>query len=145
VMSTLNRSGCEAMIDVGVHAATDITGFGLLGHLRNIVAASRCTAVVAFDRVPIIAAASEYVAGGIAPGGTHANLRFLADWVDFGALGKPQQLLLCDAQTSGGLLIAVEEKKAERLVRALSERGTLCAAVIGHVEEGPARIRVTAS
>ena len=143
IMGTLNRAACEAMVEVGVHAATDITGFGLLGHLRNIAAASQCTAVIAFDRVPVIPAAALYVKEDIAPGGTHANWRFLSEWVDYGTLGKAEQLLLCDAQTSGGLLIAVAEEKAKALVRALEERGCLCAATIGHIEEGPARIRVT--
>jgi selenide,water dikinase len=143
LMTTLNKSACDAMLEVGVHAATDITGFGLLGHLRNMVASSACTAVVARSRVPVVEAAATYVSEGIAPGGTHANARFLAEWVDFGDVSKEDQLLLCDAQTSGGLLIAVEERKSEQLVRALRDRGTPCAAVLGHFEEGPPRIRVT--
>ena|SRR5687768_5527472 len=143
-MTTLNRAACEAMVEIGVHAATDVTGFGLLGHLRNIVAASKCTAVVRKGRVPMIEAAKRYVAEGIAPGGTHANVRFLAEWVDFGGASKEEELLLCDAQTSGGLLIAVSEEKSERLVRALQDRGTSCAAIVGHFEEGPARIAVRA-
>jgi selenide,water dikinase len=145
VMTTLNRAGCDAMVEVGVHAATDVTGFGLLGHLRNIVAASKCAARIRFQDVPILDAAVHYVKEGIAPGGTHANWRFLSDWVEFGNLAKPEQLLLCDAQTSGGLLIAVAEKKAEALVSALRNRGALCTAAIGHLEEGPARIHATAS
>jgi selenide, water dikinase len=145
VMTMLNRAGCEAMVEVGVHAATDVTGFGLLGHLRNIVAASGCTARIRFESVPVLDAAVQYVKDGIAPGGTHANWRFLTEWVDFGTLDKPHQLLLCDAQTSGGLLIAVAEEKAEALVGALQKRGTLCAAAIGRFEDGPARIHVTPS
>src|SRR5262245_20828356 len=82
-MSTLNRAAAEAMTTVGVgaagvHAATDITGFGLLGHLRNIVRASGCGAVIERARVPVLAAAQVYVQRGIAPGGSHANRRFLA-------------------------------------------------------------------
>ena len=64
---------------------TDITGFGLLGHLRNVVAASKVGARIDMDRVPVLAAAVEYVKAGIAPGGTHANRRFLADWVTYHA------------------------------------------------------------
>lgn len=143
IMATLNRGACEAMIDVGVHAATDVTGFGLLGHLRNMVAASNCTAVVATRAVPFIDAAVRYVRDGIAPGGTHANVRFLGDWVDFGDASKEERLLLCDAQTSGGMLIAVAEDRCNALVRALHDRRTICAEVIGRFEEGPARIRVT--
>ncbi len=145
VMTTLNRAGCEAMVEVGVSAATDVTGFGLLGHLRNIVAASQCTARIRFGAVPVISAALDYVREGIAPGGTHANWLFLKPWVDFGDLDKPEQLLLCDAQTSGGLLIAVPEEKAEALASALRSRGALCAGAIGHLEEGPARILVSSA
>src|SRR5207245_601383 len=64
IMTTLNRAACEAMVEVGVHAATDVTGFGLLGHLRNMVAASKCTAVVGFERVPVLSAAVDYVKEG---------------------------------------------------------------------------------
>ena len=143
LMTTLNRAACEAMLSVGVHAATDVTGFGLLGHLRNVVAASGCAAVVERSRVPVIEAAARYVREGIAPGGTHANLRFLAEWVDFGGATKEEQLLLCDAQTSGGMLIAVAADRRDALLRALEDRGVPCAAVIGRLEAGAARIRVS--
>ena len=144
IMSTLNRGACEAMLEGGVHAATDVTGFGLCGHLRNMVAASGCTAVISTRDVPFLDAAVRYVRAGIAPGGTHANARFLADWVDFGDASKEERLLLCDAQTSGGMLVAVAEDRCDALLRALRARKTPCAAVIGHFEEGPPRIRVTA-
>jgi selenide,water dikinase len=137
LMSTLNRAAAEAMLAVDVHAATDITGFGLLGHLRNVAKASGCTAVVEFDRVPLVEHAWSYVKAGIAPGGTHANWRFLNDWVSYAArLDKAAQLLLCDAQTSGGLLVAVPERDAPRLVAELEARRTPVAAVIGRFEEG---------
>jgi selenide, water dikinase len=146
VMTTLNRSGAEAMAAIGARAATDVTGFGLLGHLRNVTAASRCSAVVELGRVPVVAHAREYVEAGIAPGGTHANWRFLNEWVRYDAsIGKPDQLLLCDAQTSGGLLIAAPKNDAARLVAELEKRGALAAAIIGSFEEGdPGRIRVVA-
>ena len=143
LMTTLNRGACGAMLAVGVHAATDVTGFGLLGHLRNVVAASGCAAVVERARVPVLDAAARYVREGIAPGGTQANLRFLTEWVDFGGVSREEQLLLCDAQTSGGMLIAVAGDRCHALVRALEEHGAPCAAVIGRLEAGPARIRVT--
>jgi selenide,water dikinase len=143
LMSTLNRGACDAMTRVGVHAATDVTGFGLLGHLRNVVAASGCRAVIDAGEVPVLAAARAYVNEGVAPGGTHANWRFLADWVDWDAgIAKEDQLLLCDAQTSGGLLIAVEEAKASALVRELEREKTPCAAIVGRLEAGAPRIRV---
>ena len=138
IMTALNRDACEAMLEVGVHACTDITGFGLLGHLRNVVVASQVGARVRFDSVPMLEAARVYVAEGIAPGGTHANWRFLNDCVTY-ALGltKEEQLLLADAQTSGGLLIAVPAERADALLRALEKRGTPAAAVVGEITDGP--------
>jgi selenide,water dikinase len=144
LMATLNRAAAEAMATVPVHACTDVTGFGLLGHLRNVARASGLSATVRLDRVPVLDAAWEYVREGIAPGGTHANWRFLADWVDYDAdIDKPSQLVVCDAQTSGGLLIAVAPAHVEALLAALVARGTPCAAVIGSLAAGPpGRIRV---
>jgi selenide,water dikinase len=145
IMSALNRAGGDAMTTVGVHAATDVTGFGLLGHLRNIVAASGCRAIVNASSVPVVDAARAYVHQGIAPGGTHANWRFLQEWVDWDAdVEKPEQLLLCDAQTSGGLLIAVGEAKLGALLAELQKNGALVADVIGRLEMGATRIQVTA-
>ncbi len=145
VMSTLNRAAAEAVDPFGVHALTDITGFGLLGHLRNMTSASHVTAHIRFDRVPIIPAAREYVAAGLAPGGTRANWSFLADWVEYDAdITKDEQFLLCDAQTSGGLLAAVPAKDADAVVAALQKAGTLAAAIVGEIEAtGTGRIRVT--
>ena len=147
VMTTLNRAAAEVLTRIEVHALTDVTGFGLLGHLRNVTAASAVTAEVWADRVPVLDAAREYVNAGIAPGGTRANAKFLADWVEYAPGVSPeQQLLLCDAQTSGGLLAAVPEAIADDVTRALSAAGTLASAVVGKITEpGAGRIRVTPS
>jgi len=147
LMSTLNRGACEAMLAAGVNAATDVTGFGLLGHLRNVVAASRCAATVWLDEVPVVPAAWTYVREGVAPGGTHANHRYLNDHVTYGhGLDKPCELVLCDAQTSGGLLIAVAPERVERLLAELERQGTPARAIIGQIDEGPeGRIRVVKS
>jgi selenide,water dikinase len=146
LMTTLNAGARDAMCEVGVHAATDVTGFGLLGHLRNVLAASGVAATVSLASVPVLDAAWEYVRDGVAPGGTHANWRFLNEWTTYDdAVDKPSQLVLCDAQTSGGLLMAVAPEKADVLVDALNARDTLCAAVVGRVEDGPpGRMRVVA-
>jgi selenide,water dikinase len=139
LMATLNRAAGEAMQQVGVSAATDVTGFGLLGHLRNMTRASGCAATLWLDEVPVLDAAWTYVREGIAPGGTHANRRFLADSVTYAAdVDTPAQLVLCDAQTSGGMLIAVAPDRVDRLVAALSARGTPCAAIVGCLEAGAA-------
>lgn len=146
LMSTLNRAAAEAMaaVGAGAHACTDITGFGLLGHLRNVALASGCAATVRLADVPVLEAAWTYVRDGVAPGGTHANWRFLNEWVQYeGAVDKPAQLVLCDAQTSGGLLVAVEPSHADRLVSELRVRGAPCAAVLGTLEAGrPGSMRV---
>ncbi|VTR95367.1 segregation protein b : Selenide, water dikinase OS=Chloracidobacterium thermophilum (strain B) GN=selD PE=3 SV=1: AIRS: AIRS_C [Gemmata massiliana] len=145
VMTTLNRVAAEVLTRFEVRALTDVTGFGLLGHLRNVTAASAVTAEVWADRVPVLNAAREYVSAGIAPGGTRANAKFLADWVEYASGVSPeQQLLLCDAQTSGGLLAAVPEAIADDVTRALSAAGTLANAVVGKITgPGAGRIRVT--
>jgi selenide,water dikinase len=146
VMTTLNRAAAEVLTRFEVHALTDVTGFGLLGHLRNITAASGVTAEVWADRVPVLPAAREYVKAGIAPGGTRANWKFLADWVEYAAdVPQEEQLLLSDAQTSGGLLAAVPEASAGEVARALAAAGTLASAVVGRVTgSGRGKIRVTA-
>lgn len=139
LMTTLNRAAADAMLEVGVHAATDVTGFGLLGHLRNLIAASGCAASVRAGAVPVIEAARAYAGEGIAPGGTLANQRFLGDFVRFDPrVDRAMQLLLCDAQTSGGLLIAVAPEKADALIAALRARGTPAAAAIGALVRGAA-------
>ena len=144
VMKTLNRGACEVLTRFEVHALTDVTGFGLLGHLRNMTSASGVTAEVSFESVPVIPAAREYVQAGIAPGGTHANWRFLNDWVSYAAdVAKEEQLLMCDAQTSGGLLAAVPAAVAGEVVAALVAAGTLASAIVGRiVAAGEGKIRV---
>jgi selenide,water dikinase len=147
LMSTLNRAAAEVLEGYEVHALTDVTGFGLLGHLRNMTSASGVTAEVWSNAVPVLAAAREYVNAGIAPGGTHANWKFLADWVDYDPnLTKEAQLLLCDAQTSGGLLASVPANQAEKLVAGLRAAGCDAAAWVGAVgQTGAGRITVRPS
>ncbi|QDU23993.1 selenide, water dikinase SelD [Urbifossiella limnaea] len=142
VMTTINRAASEVFAAHGAHALTDVTGFGLLGHLRNMTAASGVTADVWAARVPVLAAAREYVSAGIAPGGTRANLAFLADWVSYAAdVPDTDRLLLCDAQTSGGLLAAVPD--ADATLRALADAG-VTGAVVGRISgRGAGRITVT--
>jgi selenide,water dikinase len=147
IMKTLNRAAAEEIVRSGAHALTDVTGFGLLGHLRNIVAASQVGARIFLDQVPILSAARAYVEAGISPGGTHANHKFLADWVSYDAdLTKQDQLLLCDAQTSGGLLAAVAPERVDGLLSSLHARGLTDAAAIGRIESAnPQRISVSRS
>jgi selenide, water dikinase len=147
VMTTLNRDAAVVMAAAGAHAMTDITGFGLLGHLRNVTAASKVSATIWSDLVPVLPAARDYVQAGIAPGGTHANRRFLSRWVEYDPdIPESQQLLLCDAQTSGGLLAAVPGTHAAEVVRHLRYHGLKSAAIVGCINDGePGRIHVKPS
>lgn len=136
VMSTLNRTACEVMISTGIHALTDVTGFGFLGHLRNMTSASAVTASVWLESVPVLPAARSYVEAGIAPQGTYANWRFLNEWTTYETgITKEDQLLLCDAQTSGGLLATVAADRVSALLTALKSAG-IEAADVGCIEEG---------
>jgi selenide,water dikinase len=147
VMTTLNRQGAEAAAKVGVNAMTDVTGFGLLGHLRNMTAASKLSAQIWLDQTPVLPAAWEYVRAGIAPGGTHANLKFLNDWATFDEdLAQEERLILADAQTSGGLLIAVNAERSDALLDELSSAGVKGSSIIGRLETGEVgRISVSRS
>ena len=143
VMTTLNASARDAALAVGVHAATDVTGFGLLGHLLEMVTASGVGAELDPTAVPIIDGVRDLLAAGMVAGGTQRNHAFVSDSVDWGDLPLDDQFLLADAQTSGGLLLSVAPELADTLVAALRERNTLAAAVVGHTTASqPGRIRV---
>jgi selenide,water dikinase len=107
-MTTLNRDASAAALAAGARCATDVTGFGLLGHLFKLARASGLTAVVDAAAVPYLDGAREAVRDGYVSGGTRRNLDWVAPRTDFGGLSEPERLLLADAQTSGGLLVAGE-------------------------------------
>ena len=136
VMSALNRAPSEAMTEVGVNACTDVTGFGLLGHLKTMVEASGVTARVRFSLTPLIEGTWDLVQQGIAPGGTHRNLHSVNPVVAWGShISNEAKLVLCDAQTSGGLLMSVPAGKVDDLMAAMSRRGVSGVVVIGEVVE----------
>ncbi len=139
VMAALNKPAAAAMRATGgVDACTDVTGFGLLGHLREMLAQSGAAAVVAAGAVPVIPGARDLAALGIAPGGTRKNLAYVSATVQWDErLDEATRLLLCDATTSGGLLIAVQPDRAPQLIAALQAAGTPAAARIGTVIPGP--------
>ena len=138
VMAQLNRAAAEAMQAVGVSACTDVTGFGLLGHLREIARQSGVGARVVLGRVPVLAGAWDLLRAGVVSQGTENNLRLLRDEVRRHPAVAPEgRTLLCDAQTSGGLLIAVPAERAETLLATLAA-GAVAAADIGEVTEGAA-------
>lgn len=137
-MSTLNRAAAAAMTKVGVHAATDITGFGLMGHLKSMVKGSGVAAQVNLHQVPVLPGVWELLEQGIAPGGTGRNRDSVADALRWHPdLSDSDQLLLCDAQTSGGLLISVPAAKQDQLLAELTNAGVPTSAVVGCITDGP--------
>ena len=134
-MVTLNRAAAEAMLTHGVRAGTDVTGYGLLGHLRNLVRASGLSAEVTADAVPFLPGAVALAQAGHVPGGTTRNLADLAENVVWAAeISEPVRTLLADSQTSGGLLLAVPPDRVDALRADLRAQGTI-AAVIGKLTE----------
>ena len=134
IMSELNRAASDAMMQVGVNACADITGFGLLGHLRLIAQGSHAAARVSAAAIPVIHGVPDLIAQGIAPGGTHRNLESLADLVHWHPdISDQTRILLADAQTSGGLLIAVPPAKLDALLSALTHAGVQTRAIIGEI------------
>jgi selenide,water dikinase len=138
LMATLNRDAAEVMRDYPVHACTDITGFGLLGHLAEMVVDSGLGMEIFADRIPIIPEALEFAAIGMVPGGAHKNREFRERIVDFSSsLDRVFQDVLFDPQTSGGLLICVAEESADELLRRVREKGSNQAEIIGRVTAEP--------
>jgi selenide,water dikinase len=134
LMATLNRDAAEAMLDVGANACTDITGFGLLGHLREMAAGSGVDVMLSASAVPILPAAWTFAGADVVPGGTLNNLAYVQPNVTFApGVSRVAQLLLADAQTSGGLLISLPAGRAGVLLTALNERGVSDAVQVGEV------------
>ena len=123
-MQTLNRAGSDVAHEFEVHAATDITGFGLLGHLRAMALASNVSMVIEHDEVELLPGALEYSRQGYLPGGLKNNLNFISSCVEFGPNVPPEvRNLMFDPQTSGGLLLVVGERDSAALLERLTERG----------------------
>ena len=134
VMATLNNRASEAMMKVGVNGCTDVTGFGLMGHLRGMVSASGVSARLAHGAIPVLDGVLELLDSGIAPGGTHRNLDSVNGVVKWHrTIGDEAKLLLCDAQTSGGLLISVAADKKDMLLDELEAAGVDTRVEIGEI------------
>jgi selenide,water dikinase len=147
-MASLNRAACEAMVEVGVNAATDVTGFGILGHLHEMAKGSGVAAVLDYGALPLFPRVEEYVEAGVVPGRTSdviEHVRAFTTWNAHPAPVGPEApvedlaswRVLCDPQTSGGLLLSVTGEKADDLLAALRARG-VAPAVIGRVVDGVA-------
>ncbi|HMF10543.1 MAG TPA: selenide, water dikinase SelD [Thermoanaerobaculia bacterium] len=144
IMAALNRPAAEAMDGFEIHAATDITGFGLLGHAYEMMNGSQTTGEFSVARVPLVAKARELAQRGIAPEGSRVNVRNMRPRTDVApGVTEEEFLLLCDAQTSGGLLVALPEAQAERYAARVRELGASAGAVIGRVlDKGEKALRV---
>jgi selenide, water dikinase len=144
VMSRLNRDASRMAQRFGVHAMTDITGYGLTGHGREMAQASGVDLHIAYSALPWLPGALEYAEEGVFPGGTGRNQQYFGQWVEVPPdFGEAHEGLLFDPQTSGGLLMAVPASKAEVLLRSLLAAGDN-AVVIGEVRSGSGRVIITA-
>ena len=139
VMRSLNAGAARAARAASVHAATDVTGFGLLGHLGNILAGSQLAAELWTENLPVLEHARQMADEGMVPGGSARNLEAAAAMTTFDPdVTETDRILLADAQTSGGLLLAVAPARLELLLSELAREQTLAAAVIGRLVVGPA-------
>lgn len=141
LMATLNRAAAEAMLEVGVAAATDITGFGLVGHLAQMLGPG-IDAELDAGAIPVLPAALELARAGVLPEGSRRNMEALRSRVVFEGVDDALAGVVSDAQTSGGLLIALASDRTEALVDALERRAVPCAAVIGALVPGEGRVLV---
>jgi len=153
-MAALNKGACEAMQEVGVNAATDVTGFGIAGHLHEMLLGSGCAGELVFAALPLLDRAIGYAADGVVPGRTADIIEYSAEFIGWEAHPAPLEpeapaedltrwRVLCDPQTSGGLLLAVAQEKAAALRQALEVRGVLAAVVGAAVPGEPGHITIT--
>jgi len=137
-MITLNKKAAELMTEVGVHACTDVTGFGLLGHACEMIEGEDVGMVIYSSAVPVLPGTEEYATMGLIPGGTIRNRDFRLPMIERAAdISDEQLLILFDAQTSGGLLISVPHTEADALLKSLHEQGVKEARIIGEVLQQP--------
>jgi selenide,water dikinase len=145
VMAQLNRIASEVVVDAAtnVHAATDVTGFGLLGHLSEMLGTGQVGARITASAVPVLQPSWDFARQDVIPGGTRRNLESVAHLVDWSERVTPtDQLVFADAQTSGGLLIAVDPSAADGVLADLRTRGIAAATPIGAFTDRPGRIEV---
>ena len=133
------------MVKVGVNSCTDITGFGVMGHLKSMIKGSGTGAQVRVADVPLLPGTKELLEQGAVPGGTFRNMNSVEDTVDWEeSVTEEERLLLCDAQTSGGLLISVPSQRLNTLLSELKKAGVPTTAVVGEITHGPVgRIQVS--
>jgi cysteine desulfurase NifS/selenium donor protein len=142
VMKQLNMKASEIAAGYPVNACTDITGFGLAGHLSEMINASKVTAIIYSDRVPVIPGTHELLRLGLVPGGTRNNMEYYNKFIEWGHnINEDLRLILCDAQTSGGLLFSVPEKYSQVFLDDLEKNKMKHAGIIGIItHDSPGRI-----
>ncbi len=142
-MTELNKIPVEIMLEAGIRAATDITGFGLIGHALEMANASKVKIVFSFKRIPYFKEALEFAKLGIIPEGDYDNLNYCERMVKFdSSLKEPQRLILADAQTSGGFLIACPREKKDLIEKLAFERGFYSLYLVGEAREGEPSVEV---
>lgn len=136
-MMRLNHDASEVMLEFGAHACTDISGFGMLGHIQHIAAASSVRLVIEYSKVPKYDGVEDYAISDT-KGAGERNYKGVRDYIETASgVTHENVMVLCDAQTSGGLFIAVAQEKAEAMLKRLHERGDVVSAIVGWVENGP--------
>ena len=137
-MASLNREAAGVMSEFNISACTDVTGFGLLGHLAEMVCGSGTSARIFSEQVPLMAEALEFATMGLIPAGAYKNREFREPMIEFAqTVPRSRQDVLFDPQTSGGLLISVDGQQADNLVAALKDAGVHVAVRIGEICNGP--------
>ncbi len=144
IMSALNHKAAQTMMNYPVNACTDITGFGLMGHLKEMTQGSRTDAVIYAEKTPIIPKARDFAAANVVPGGSLSNVQYVSTIVDWDkSVSQLDKILLCDAQTSGGLLISLPAQYEESFLQELKKQGIKNAAGIGYIlQNGSGKINV---
>ena len=140
-MKQLNDIASQVAVTAGATGATDVTGFGLLGHLGKMALTSNIEAVLDVANIAFLPGAKQYAEDGVIPGGTRRNLAWVENQIDGGSFGETDLLLLADAQTSGGLIFGVDKVKSVEVCAELNERG-IAAMVIGETHAGTGTIRL---
>lgn len=140
-MTQLNDIASQVAVSASASGATDVTGFGLLGHLGKMALTSNVEAVLDVRNIAFLPGAKQYAEDGVIPGGTRRNLAWVEHQIDAGSYGETDLLLLADAQTSGGLIFGVDKDKSGGVCAELNERG-ISAMVIGETRAGTGTIRL---
>mgnify|MGYP001315242957 CR=1 FL=1 len=136
IMTDLNDKGSNAMNKTKINACTDITGYGLLGHLKEMCESSKVQANIDFEKIPLIENVINFAEKDIIPGGTKRNFEYLNSLINFKSeLPMFKKLIMCDAQTSGGLLMSVSEKNTSLLIEELKKQQCLTANIIGNISK----------